>query len=61
MFIKNYLLAGKSLLSTLSIVVLVIFAQAGNCTESSVNGLVYNLINAGSGQAVDVDGMNRTD
>ncbi|MGD8912014.1 MAG: DUF5060 domain-containing protein [Candidatus Thiodiazotropha sp.] len=61
MCIKNCLLAGRNILATLSIVFLTIFAEAGNCTEASVNRQVYSLINAGIGQVVDMDGITSVD
>ncbi|MGD8910579.1 MAG: RICIN domain-containing protein, partial [Chromatiales bacterium] len=61
MHFNKYLFAGKSFLATFSIVILAIFAQPGNATESAVDKQVYSLINTSSGQAVNVGGITRTD
>jgi hypothetical protein len=61
MCIRNYLLAARNLLTTLTIVFLAIFAEVGNCTEASVNRQVFSLINAGIGQVVDAGGLTRAD
>jgi pectate lyase len=55
---KDFFHAGR-LLTLISIALLPISVQAENCTETPVGGQVYSLINAGSGQALDIYGGRR--
>jgi pectate lyase len=55
---KHAFIAG-SLLTTLSTVVLPVSVQAENCTMAPVDGQIYSLINAGSGQALDIYGSRK--
>ena len=51
---ENYSFYIRSLLISLSIGLLPVAAQADNCTGDVIDGQVYSLINAGSGQALDI-------
>lgn len=49
----------RALSGVLSMGLLAFSAQAENCTDAPVDGQVYSLINAGSGQALDIYGAKR--
>jgi hypothetical protein len=60
MYRKKKLIHISGCLTLLSVGIFPIAALADNCTEAPVDGQVYSLINAGSGQALDVYGARTT-